>query len=164
MKKYIVFLLSTLLLLSLVGCQLKENTPPAGTTANTTQAPVTTAPPAVTEPALEFKKIQQPYNGSAERAAWLESLDLPQTLPADTLEYDYLCGYGDPALEFPGLTFGKTLIISTPEELEFFYAHNPPPNRIGGIFPSDVQKILDEVDLTNQSILIVSGAGMTSSL
>lgn len=158
MKKNIVFLLSILLLFSLVGCQLKEDAPPAGTTANTTAA-ITTAAPEATPSAssLEFEKLPKPYSGSTEHAAWLESLDLPETLPTDTLEYDYLCGYGDPALEFPGLAFGKTLMISTPEELEFFYEHNPPPNRIGGIFPSDVREILDEVDLTKQSILIVSG-------
>ena len=159
MKKLISLTLAALLLLSLVGCQLKEDTPPAGTTTSTTaaittQAPVTTAPPAMTEPAfsVSYEKLQAPYGSSEEYASWLASLNLPETLPTDLLEYDYLRGYEDPDSPISEVPFQKTILISTSEELEFFFESLSTME-----LSPDIRQIYEEVDLSKQSILIISG-------
>lgn len=161
MKKIIsLTLVCSFALLAFVGCQAVDDKLPANTTANTTaaittQAPVTTAPPASTKPTFSvgYQSVQRPYSTQDEYVAWRDSLNLPATLTTDTVDYDYLCGYGDSNLENPELHFGMTLIISTPEELERFCYWDSSYV----IFPEDVKEILEDVDLTQQSILVISG-------
>ena len=152
MKKTICLTLAALLLLSLVGCQRKEDAPPVGTTANTTaaittQAPVTTESPET--PRLMIKETVPPYGMVLnDKASWL----MERGFPVSNVGFELLYSYNDAGLSFAQFSTRQTALISNREELDLFFAFAfSGEEYVGG---REMYEQLKTVDFSQKAVLI----------
>ena len=146
MKKLISLTLAALLLLSLVGCQLKEDTPPAGTTTNTTaaittQAPVTTTPPVV-EKATFLVELRSP--STVGSASWIETL--PSTMPTTQIAYE------TPSVAMAGLLSMTSTTVAQIDSREKLDAYFSRPSQTEIDYDS-----LKSIDFSTQTVFVITG-------
>ena len=169
MKKLICLTLAVCLLLSLAACRRKESTPPDGTIAHTTQAPVTTAPPVSVEPPAKVPGMRLAYanrqyrydfekpnrlTGGSNRPyeEWVRDYLKDHWPSGASIGHEVLYTYCGAAEKWDEFQVSATALITSREELDLYFAYAFADEAFSGA-RAQYARLL-EVDFSKHAVLI----------